>query len=177
MEVTKSMLSTSKAVQKMSETLNLPADLSYLPQIRAFLRQAASAAGLSESAGYGLVLAVDEVATNIISYGQTGTELNGFAGQIRLKIWTQQTSQSLTVYLEDSAQRFNPFTVAPPNLDANLEERTEGGLGVYLALSSVDEFRYEAVTGSQYRNRNIFVCYKQTALLTNEQLSQVQNAW
>ena len=40
------------------------------------------------------------------------------------------------------------------NLEAPLEERDVGGLGIFLARKNVDEFRYTYTDG---RNRNTFV--------------------
>jgi hypothetical protein len=49
------------------------------------------------------------------------------------------TDQALTIYLEDSAREFNPRqTVLPDKLDRPLEQRTMGGLGVYLAVQGVE---------------------------------------
>jgi anti-sigma regulatory factor (Ser/Thr protein kinase) len=38
--------------------------------------------------------------------------------------------------------------------------RDIGGLGIYLAVNSIDEFRFERVNN---RNRNIFVMYRSSA--------------
>ena len=46
----------------------------------------------------------------------------------------------------------------PDDLDAPLAERQMGGLGVFLALQNIDEYRYEY---ADEQNRNIFVVYLQ----------------
>jgi anti-sigma regulatory factor (Ser/Thr protein kinase) len=52
----------------------------------------------------------------------------------------------VTVTLEDAGPEFDPRGRAMPSeedLTAPLEQRDVGGLGIFLALKSVDEFRYE----------------------------------
>jgi anti-sigma regulatory factor (Ser/Thr protein kinase) len=47
----------------------------------------------------------------------------------------------------------------PDDLDAPLENRVIGGLGVYLAIRNVDNFMYRHEDG---RNHNIFVVKRQS---------------
>ena len=48
--------------------------------------------------------------------------------------------------LEDDGLEFDPFRSAPePDLDASVEERRIGGLGVYFVKSLMDEATYERV--------------------------------
>ena len=51
---------------------------------------------------------------------------------------------ALTVVLEDDGIAFNPFSeAAMPDLEASVEERRIGGLGVYFVKSLMDEASYE----------------------------------
>jgi serine/threonine-protein kinase RsbW len=132
------------------ESLQLPATLDSLKQIREFVRTAADAVGLGQSPTYKLTLAVDEIATNIITHGYQEV---GRSGDIHVHAELREGEVEIT--LEDTGIPFNPLTYAnPDNLDAPLAERGIGGLGVYLAQENVDEFRYAFEEG---RNRNIFV--------------------
>ena len=46
--------------------------------------------------------------------------------------------------MEDDGIAFDPFTSAPePDLDASVEERRIGGLGVYFVKTLMDEAAYE----------------------------------
>ena len=131
-------------------TLTVPGTLDSLGPIRDFVKAAASEAGLDRKRAYQLQLAVDEIATNVITHGYTET---GSEGDVDVR--TRLTDETLTIYLEDTAAPFNPLTQdAPDNLDAPLEDRPAGGLGVYLAIHSVDRFVYER---DGDRNRNVFV--------------------
>ena len=129
---------------------SLPADLAALSDIRRLVTQACQEAGLNEAATYQLTLAVDEIATNVITHGY---EEQGLTGQVAVSI--ERTDRTLTVILEDTGIAYDPRTRGAPSaadLDRPLEDRQIGGLGVFLALQSVDHFDYQRCNNV---NRNI----------------------
>jgi len=131
------------------DTLTVPGTLDSLATIRAFVDRAAQAAGLDRKGGYRLRLAVDEIATNIILYGYEAADRSG-----DIDLSASIDEGWLTVTLEDTAVAFDPSEAAPPDsLDDPLEERPIGGLGIFLTVTGIDDFRYENAEG---RNRNIF---------------------
>lgn len=130
---------------------SIPANLAALEAIRRLVTQACQDAGLGEDAAYRLALAVDEIATNIITHGY---EEQGLSGAIGVSI--ERTDQRLTVALEDTGAAYDPRTRTLPtteDLDLPLEDREIGGLGIFLALQGVDCFDYQR---SDNVNRNIF---------------------
>lgn len=132
------------------ENLTLPAHLDSLDQIAQYVMQAAKEAGLDKKKTYKLRLAVDEIATNIINYGYGRA---GMEGNIDLIAVIE--NNSLTLIVEDTSPEFDPTKrELDRDLDAPLEERPIGGLGIYLAVEGVDKFEYQRVDN---RNRNIFV--------------------
>ncbi len=132
------------------EDLTVPATLESLNPIGQYVLAAAQTAGLDRKASYRLRLAVDEIATNIITHGY---EDSGAAGDVMVR--AELAPESLTITLEDTAMPFDPRGQdVPDQIGRPLEERPIGGLGVFLATQGVDEFRYEYVG---QRNRNIFV--------------------
>jgi sigma-B regulation protein RsbU (phosphoserine phosphatase) len=138
------------------ETLIVPAILDSLGAIGNFVMEAAAVAGLARKAAYRLRLAVDEVATNAIVHGRAGAER---AGEFRVRAAINE--KSLTITLEDPGAPFDPRQAPlPDDLDAPLEDRPIGGLGIYLTLQGVDEFLYER-DGDW--NRNIFVMHRMVA--------------
>ncbi len=134
------------------EALKVQGKLDNLGKIREYVKSAAKEAGLEKKASYNLCLAVDEIATNIITHGYND---NGLEGNIYVE--TKIDEQSLTIYIEDTAIPFDPKkkeAVTQEDLQKSLEERPIGGLGIHLVQESVDEFIYE-YKGD--RNRNILV--------------------
>ena len=80
-------------------------------------------------------MAANEAATNAIVHGYQGE-----AGHIEAEVMCEQ--DALVVRLRDRAPAFDPRQVPVPDLTAPLEERTPGGLGVYLMFALSDEVFY-----------------------------------
>jgi serine/threonine-protein kinase RsbW len=134
------------------DRLNVPATLDSLELIGKYVMEAADAGGLDRKAAYRLRLAVDELATNVITYGYEEAGLSG-----TIDMWAEIDGGRLVFFIEDAGIPYDPTaTPAPDDLDEPLEERDIGGLGVFLARRGVDEFRYERVDG---HNRTILVVY------------------
>jgi len=132
------------------EPLTLPGESEYLSQLLDYVTWVAAAYGLEEAAVYRLALAVDEIATNIVLHGYREAGRSG-----DLTVWAESSAGRLIVHLEDSGQPFDPREAPRPlDLDRPLEERPDGGLGIYLALWGADSLHYEQASG---RNRTTFV--------------------
>lgn len=134
------------------EPLTVPGTLDSLSAIAQYVISAAAAAGLDKKASYNLRLAVDEIATNIITYGYEEGKQQG-----DVKLSADINEQTLTILIEDTAVAFDPFQklgVEEQRVNLPIEERPIGGFGVYLAIKGVDKFMYERVGD---RNRNIFI--------------------
>lgn len=135
------------------EPLTLPGTLDSLPTLGRYVLAAAEAANLDKKAAYRLRLAVDEIATNVITHGYEEANRTGL-----LDIQAEINEAALTIFLEDTGAAYQPDEISKPaHLDQPLAERPLGGLGLYLATQSVDQFHYER-TGN--RNRHTFVVYR-----------------
>lgn len=132
--------------------LTVVGKLQSLPKIAQYIQQLAREVGLDAHTSYNLRLAVDEISTNIILHGYCQTEEPGL-----LVFSTILTSEQLIVILEDTGSAYDPeqlHQLSADQIDKTLEQRPMGGLGVYLAVRSVDEFHYERIGD---RNRTRFV--------------------
>ena len=133
-----------------ARTVVVPGTLGSLGPIREFVKEAAAEAGLDSKRTYRLQLAVDEISSNIVIHGY---EEHGLTGDVEVR--AEIAPDSLTITLIDSAVAYNPLNrPEPEDLDAPLENRMIGGLGVYLAIKNVDEFFYRYLDGY---NHNLFV--------------------
>ena len=126
---------------KTRETRVFPGQFSSLAAIGAFVTGAAEAAGLDDRAAYAVQMAVDEACSNIIEHAYVDES----AGQIACTYET--TPDGLTVTLCDQGECFDPTCVSEPDLNAELKDRTRGGLGIYFIRKLVDEVAYEYVPG------------------------------
>lgn len=123
----------------MLEPLTIPGRADAISELMDYVAWVAAAAGLGERSTFRLILAVDEIATNIISYAYDAAGIRG-----ELVVWAEATPDRLTVHLHDTGAPFDPrAAAAPTDLDRPPHEREVGGLGIYLALWGVDEFHYE----------------------------------
>jgi serine/threonine-protein kinase RsbW len=132
------------------EPLTVPGKLDSLSAIAKYVMNASTEAGLDKKAAYRLRLAVDEIVTNIILHGYEEAGLDG-----NVDIIAELDEKQLSICVEDTGVKFDPSSKETPgDLSQPLENRSIGGLGVYLAFQGVDKFLYDR-TGD--RNRNIFV--------------------
>lgn len=142
------------------DPLTVPGTLDSLETIREYVTAAATAASLDKKISYRLRLAVDEIATNTITHGYAEAGLEGV-----VDLWAEIDEKTLTISIEDTGVAYDPRQSEPPDdLDLPLEQRQVGGLGVFLAIQSVDKFLYERVRG---RNRHTFIV-KRTAASSEE---------
>jgi serine/threonine-protein kinase RsbW len=134
--------------------VTVAARLDSLARLREYVMRAAR--DLDRATAYRLRLAVDEIATNAIVHGCADTGQEGI-----LRIRADSDEKAVRIILEDSGRPYDPRETLPPDdLARPLEERQVGGLGVFLALRGVDEFRYERVGAW---NRNVFIVKRKTA--------------
>jgi anti-sigma regulatory factor (Ser/Thr protein kinase) len=89
---------------------------------------------------YVVDLCIEELFVNMATYN-TETEADIL---IEMNPHEHGVEVSLTDY---DVARFDPREAKPVDVDAPLEQRTPGGLGLYLVLKMVDSIHYE------YRNR------------------------
>lgn len=117
--------------------MHIAAELENLADIRRFIEESATALGVPPATVREMVLATDEVATNIVVHGYRGQ-----GGIIEIEI--ERDGEALLIFLRDTAAPFDPASIATPNIDLPLEERTPGGLGIYLVRQIVDELRHRS---------------------------------
>ena len=91
---------------------------------------------------YKVNLCLDELLTNTIRHGFR--DESGHEVVLRLV----RDEAGLEVYIEDDAPPFDPFAEAPrPDLDASLDDRAPGGLGVHFVRTLMDAFSYRREAG------------------------------
>ena len=125
--------------------LTLKNDLSELSRIADAIDAFGKTRGWPPKWIMNLNISLDELITNIVSYGYGDTD------EHEIHVTLTDRNGSLVTVLEDDGTAFDPFTSAPrPDLDASVEERRIGGLGVYFVKTLMDEANYERLDN---RNR------------------------
>ena len=115
--------------------------LDELKKIVAFTDRFFADNAIDDSLRYIVDLCVEELFVNMITY-DTETDAD-------VLIEMQPHEHGVEVSLTDfDVERFDPRDAPEVDVNAPLEQRTPGGLGLYLVLKMVDSIHYE------YRNRN-----------------------
>lgn len=86
-----------------------------------------------------IVLVLEELATNTVSYGYEGGAGVSNGIEIRLSV----RDDCLFVVYEDDARPYDPTRNAPHDVDGNVADRAVGGLGIHLVMTIMDGVRYE----------------------------------
>lgn len=81
-------------------------------------------------------LALDELITNTVSYGFP----NGGCGTISVRLWI--SGEAISIELSDNGIAFDPLNAPPPDLDADLDDRPIGGLGLHFVRTFMDDVSY-----------------------------------
>ena len=98
--------------------------------------------GLPESVVFPIQLSIDELFTNIVSYGYTDDEIHNV--EVLIKV----DDQTVHVDLVDDARAFNPLTETEEfDPDQSLDDRRIGGVGVHLVKTMMDDVSYEHSDG------------------------------
>lgn len=138
-----------------SRSIILPARFTSLEQVREFVVQAAEECGMPAKSVFAVELAIDEAFTNIIEHAYGGES------QEKIECTCNVLNDRLMVELRDCGIPFRPNGVPEPNLEASLEERKIGGLGMHFMRELMDEVRYSFSDGPDSRkNCNVLTMVK-----------------
>jgi anti-sigma regulatory factor (Ser/Thr protein kinase) len=124
-------------------------DLSELDQLCRQMEEFGESLMLSKKCCFNIILAMEEICSNIISHG--------FKDEFEhmIKIDARHQKGILEIRIEDDGIPFNPTAVEPPDLNCPVEEREVGGLGCHLVNSLMDDVQYQRVG-----NKNILILKK-----------------
>ena len=89
-----------------------------------------------------LDIAIDEIVSNI-SYYAYGEK----TGSVTVRIEALQEENGVQLMFLDSGVPYDPLTRQDPDISAEIEERKEGGLGIFLVRKTMDDMKYEYKDG------------------------------
>ncbi len=117
--------------------------LSSLPNILEFIEGRMNDADVSGKTVMQVCLAVEEIVTNIIFHGH-------LAPQSLIDVVFTNNPEAITICIADQGIPFNPLNVDTPDVNASLEERDVGGLGLFFVKQFMDRIEYERVGDKNY---------------------------
>lgn len=97
----------------------------------------ARALGVQSAVSQSLILAFDELLSNIIYYAYRDDD------EHEIDIRIDLTETAVTATIMDDGVPFNPFRLEEPDTTASLEAREVGGLGIHLVRQIIDQVGYK----------------------------------
>ena len=119
----------------------LRSDLAELDTLSKHVQKFGSSIGLSKKFLFEINLALDELFTNIISYGYQDDQDH------LIEITITPLNNTLELCIEDDGVPFNLIDVADPDLPCDIESCKIGGLGIHLIKNLMDEVCYKRTEG------------------------------
>jgi anti-sigma regulatory factor (Ser/Thr protein kinase) len=129
--------------QVMTEqtTLTLKNDVSELERVMGFVSDLCVRNSIPPQIEYDLNLALDEMIINVVEHAYPDGGEHHFTVQIAV------TPGEFKACIEDDGVEFNPTDHPSPDLDAPLEKRKEGGLGIFLVRQIMTRVEYQRLAG------------------------------
>jgi serine/threonine-protein kinase RsbW len=122
-------------------TLILKNDVSELERVMSYITDLCLRNSIPPETEYDLNLSLDEIITNVARHAYSDGKEHHFTLQISMN------TEEFAACIEDDGVEFNPLEHPIPDLDAPLEERKEGGLGIYLVRQIMTSVEYQRVAG------------------------------
>ncbi|MBW2440175.1 MAG: ATP-binding protein [Deltaproteobacteria bacterium] len=122
---------------KNTYSFELKSDLSELDRLCQNLETFGQQFGLSKKLIFEINLALDELFTNIISYGFQDDE------EHLVRITLTPENDQLCLCIEDDGKPFNPIEFESPDVSCSVEKCKIGGLGIHIMKKLMDEICYE----------------------------------
>lgn len=120
--------------------LILTAGTAEFERLRSWFQCFARQLNLPEEITSRMLIAADEVFTNISSYAYPGT-----AGQVEVS--AAQDGAMLHLTFKDFGKPFDPTKAADPDVQTPVEERPVGGLGIFVVKRLMDKVEYRRENG------------------------------
>jgi len=114
------------------------AELESLQVFRDFIAECCARHAISHDTVLDLKLAVDEACTNIITHGYKGIDPGSIILSFRIE------PDRILVQITDFGHVFEPVAGPKPDVEAALEDRELGGLGLYLIYQTMDNIDYQS---------------------------------
>ena len=122
------------SVEKEIRIIN---DLDEIPRLAEFIEMLGSELNLPDELTMNINLALEEAVANVIMYAYPSEEKQ----EILLKVTFSQ--DQLVFLLTDKGLSFDPTQVEDADITLPIEERSVGGLGIFLIRSIMNEVTYQ----------------------------------
>jgi sigma-B regulation protein RsbU (phosphoserine phosphatase) len=128
--------------------LEVPAQLSVLRQVSAWVESQATAWCIPEEVLPRLDLCLNEVIANCVTHG--GPEVLAAPLALQLSLASTHTQTLVTLSVADSGRAFDPTAAAPRVRAASLADATPGGLGLVMMRDNASRLVYRRAGGRNH---------------------------
>jgi anti-sigma regulatory factor (Ser/Thr protein kinase) len=128
-------------MQSHEYSFELRNDLSELENLCQHLNTFGQHSGLSEGSITDINICLDELFTNIVSYGFDDDHAHIIRFTMHLN------NNVLTLTIEDEGKPFNPLQKKDPEIPDDLIDVRIGGLGIHIVKKLMDDIHYERKNG------------------------------
>lgn len=111
--------------------LTLANDLTEIARLADRVEAFCDEAGVPDGARLQVTLVLDELVTNAITYGYP----DGSRREDAVNVILEHDGQQLLMTVTDTGIPFDPLTAPEPDIDAALDDRPIGGLGIHFLRS------------------------------------------
>lgn len=124
---------------------SVKAAMENVPAATQRIAKVAREVGFDEPALYQIELAVDEACANVVEHAYP----QGEQGDLEISCYLE--GRCFVIRVRDWGAGFDPVTVEEPNVNAPLEERGLGGLGLFLVRRVMDrvKFSFDPLRGNE----------------------------
>jgi anti-sigma regulatory factor (Ser/Thr protein kinase) len=130
-------------------SITLANQRSEIDRLVGFVDEFAARHSLSPDVVFALQLALDEIFMNVVRHAHD----DGLPHEIGVRLALEEGI--VTTVVEDDGRAFDPLSVPPADIEAAIEDRPIGGLGVHLVRSIMDTVEYRREHG-----KNVLVMRK-----------------
>ena len=124
------------------KTMTLEAKIENIPVLTDFIDEQLQALDCPMKAQLQIDVAIDEVFTNIASYGYPEGD-----GMATVRIDFDADTRMVSIAFEDNGIPFNPMEQPEPDVTLPIEKRQIGGLGIFLVRKTMDDVDYRREDG------------------------------
>lgn len=109
-----------------------------IPEVTAFVEAELEKIDCPTKAAIQLNVAVDEIYSNIVKYAYPKSP-----GPVKVEVIRDEDPASVSLRFTDEGIPYNPLTKEDPDITLSAEERSIGGLGIFMVKKTMDDMRYE----------------------------------
>lgn len=136
------MLAFKTGKMKTEENkIKLKNNINSVEELNQFVDKFVVEKGISADCGMELKLSLEEAVVNVINYAYPP----GHEGDI--EVMFSLNDDILTITVKDSGKEFDPTSSAAIDIEASLEDREIGGLGIFLLKELSDKVTYKRIDG------------------------------